>query len=75
VHQPILDVISETAAQLCWQEYQRAKRMPQVREVVERVLEDCGLSIASSETLGSLTYTASQRFQNMLLQSRYNGAS
>jgi len=71
MHEPILDVIAETTANLCWQEYQKSKRMPVVRENVERVLEECGLTAASSETLGTLTYSTSQRFQNRLLQSRY----
>jgi hypothetical protein len=72
MHEPIITVIAETTADLCWQEYQKTKRMPAVREYVERVLSECGLTAASSDTLGTITYATSQRFQNMLLQSRYN---
>ncbi len=39
--------------------------------VVEGLLRECGLQAASDEQLKSLARETSQRFQNMLLRSRF----
>jgi len=70
MHERIIDLIAETAAELCWQKYQQRQRIPQVPLVLEELLRNCQLRMESDDAFERLAYATRQSFQNRLLQSR-----
>ncbi|WP_218079445.1 hypothetical protein [Anthocerotibacter panamensis] len=66
----ILTVIAEAATDLCWAEYQKEQRIPNVSNLIYELLESCGLKAVTTETMDKLVYRTSQYFQNRLLQNR-----
>jgi len=70
MHERIIDLIAEAAAELCWQKYQQRQRIPQVPLVLEELLRNCQLRMESDDAFERLAYATRQSFQNRLLQSR-----
>ncbi|WP_287127485.1 hypothetical protein [Candidatus Cyanaurora vandensis] len=70
MHQKISEIIAETAAELCWQQYQQRQRIPQINNILEELLRDCELQTTSESAFEQLAYSTRQHFQNRLLQSR-----
>lgn len=70
MHERIINVITETAAELCWQRYQQRQRIPHVPLILEELLKSCQLRMESDDAFERLAYATRQSFQNRLLQSR-----
>ncbi len=68
MNRKIRDTIAYLVAEVCFEEYNRTKKMPNVTGLFSEFLESNTLIISNSEVYEALLYQTSQTFQNLILE-------